>query len=115
VGSIPTRSMDRAGPARRPVVRWRRWFLASSWLPPAIWGATLVYLRPYDGWGAWAAAPLLLPSVWLAAAWLGVGLLLLVRNAVREGALDLPLLVATVTGGAALIYYTAAYWLRQAG
>lgn len=96
-------------------MHWRRWFLATCWLPPAIWGATLVYLRPYDGWGAWAAAPLLLPSVGLAGTWLAVGLLLVVRSAVRSGAIDLPLLGATVTAGAAMIYYTVAYWLRQAG
>ena len=96
-------------------MRWRRWFLATCWLPPALWAATLLYLRPYDGWGAWAAAPLLLPSLGLAVTWLAIGLLLLVRGVVGGRAVDLPILGATVTGGAAMIYYTVAYWLRQAG
>jgi len=95
--------------------RWRRWFLATCWLPPALWAATLLYLRPYDGWGAWAAAPLLLPSVAIAAVWLAAGLGLVFREAMRTRTVDMRLVAASVIGGAALVYYTVAYWLRQAG
>ena len=37
-----------------------RLFVTISWVPLAIFVATSIYVRQFDGWGAWAAAPLLL-------------------------------------------------------
>ena len=37
------------------------------------------------------------------------------RRFICGRAVDFPILGATVTGGAAMIFYTVAYWLRQAG
>jgi len=38
-----------------------RWF---CWVPLILLGLTELYVRGFDGWGAWAAAPLLLvPAV----------------------------------------------------
>ena len=34
-----------------------RWL---CWMPLILLGVTEVYVRRYDGWGAWAAAPILL-------------------------------------------------------
>lgn len=90
----------------------RRVFIRTSWVPPALWAATLVYLRPYDGWGAWAAAPLLLPSLVLSMVWGSVGVVLLTKAAVRDRRPDLALLAATLVSGAAALYYTLRHLLR---
>ncbi|MEX2126078.1 MAG: beta-galactosidase [Woeseia sp.] len=52
-------------------------FLRFCWVPAAVWAATWLYLRSYDGWGAWASAPLLLPSLLLSGLWVIIGLILL--------------------------------------
>jgi hypothetical protein len=73
--------------------------------------ATLWYLRGYDGWGAWAAAPLLLPSFVLSAVWGCAGLVLSGRSLVRTRQLDVPLLLATVVSGVPALYYTLRAWV----
>jgi Ni/Fe-hydrogenase subunit HybB-like protein len=90
----------------------RRVFIRSSWVPPALWVATLIYLRGYDGWGAWAAAPLLLPAFVLSAVWGGLGALLVGQAAVQNRRADLPVLAATVLSGGAALYYTLRALLR---
>jgi hypothetical protein len=89
--------------------------MRSWWVPPALWAATLLYLRPYDGWGAWAAAPLLLPSLVMSAVWGILGVTLLGKAAIRDRRPDVPVLVATLLSGAAALYYTLRYILRSAG
>lgn len=37
-----------------------RSFAFIAWIPPALWMAGRVYVASFDGWGAWAAAPILL-------------------------------------------------------
>ena len=63
-----------------------RIFISISWIPLALFVATWVYIRQYDGWGAWAAAPLIIPSLALS---LGFGLygVWLYREAQRAGEL----------------------------
>ena len=48
-----------------------RVFILISWIPLGLFIATSIYVRQYDGWGAWAAAPLFLVPL---AASLGFGL-----------------------------------------
>ena len=73
----------------------RKLLLRTCWLPPALWVGAAVYIRQYDGWGAWAAAPLLLPAVILSIG-LGVaGVVLLAMNYRRSRRWDGPLLGAT--------------------
>jgi hypothetical protein len=93
----------------------RRTFVRSCWVPAALWVATLLYIRPYDGWGAWAAAPLLLPSVLLSAAWGLLGISLLGRAVTRRQPVDLAVLAATAVGSAPVLYYTLRHLLRSAG
>ncbi|MBT8488051.1 MAG: hypothetical protein KJO65_04385, partial [Gemmatimonadetes bacterium] len=71
------------------------------------WYLTSVYLRQYDGWGAWAAAPLLLPAVFLS---LGLGLAGGIGVAVdyrRTKKLDLPLAGASLVAASVLLYLLA--------
>lgn len=88
--------------------------LRTCWVPAALWALTLLYIRPYDGWGAWAAAPLLLPSFILSAVWGIVGLGLIIAAASRDRRLDPPLVAATLLSGSVVIYYTVSYLIRSA-
>lgn len=81
-------------------------------MPPALWGATLLYLRPYEGWGAWAAAPLLLPALALGLLWLAVGGVGIVRAARRRRPIDLALLAATLVGASPAIWYLLRHLIR---
>jgi hypothetical protein len=45
-----------------------------SWIPLVLWIATEVYVSRFDGWGQWAAAPLLLAPLILSALFLLTGL-----------------------------------------
>lgn len=47
-----------------------RVFLGFCWSPPLLYGAAFYVVRQYDGWGRWAAAPLLLPPFFLSLGWL---------------------------------------------
>ena len=105
--------------ARQLTSEWssstRRFFLCSSWVPPVLWMVTLLFLRGYDGWGAWAAAPLLVPSLALSAVWGSLGVLLLGHTAVRDRRLDYAALAATLVSGAAVFYYLGRHLVRSAG
>jgi hypothetical protein len=43
--------------------RIRQVFLATCWLPPVLLGGLLRYVQHFEGWGQWAAAPVLLLPV----------------------------------------------------
>jgi hypothetical protein len=90
----------------------RRTLVLGCWAPAALWAATLLYLRPYDGWGAWAAAPLLLPSLLLSVAAGACGAFLLGRAIVRRLPLDPGVLAASLLGGAPVLYY-GLRWLAR--
>ena len=62
-------------------------FLRTCWIPAGLWIVTLFSLRRYDGWGAWAAAPLLLPALGLSIVGVMWGAWLLV-TAGRAGRFD---------------------------
>ena len=87
-------------------------FVKACWLPAALWIATLIYIEPYDGWGAWGAGMLLLPSVMLSVAWAAVGAILLAYNAFRRRPLDIPVLTAMLIGGCVIGYYLVRNALR---
>ncbi len=53
-----------------------RAFWLLSWIPAATWMGMRAYLERYDGWGAWAAEPLLLVPVAVSAVFVGIGLIL---------------------------------------
>ncbi len=57
-----------------------RYFRFACWVPAAAWIYARSVVDRYDGWGAWAAAPLLLLPVAVSALFVGVGLLLVGRS-----------------------------------
>lgn len=66
-----------------------KFFRYLCWVPVVAWFYARSVVERYDGWGAWAAAPLLLLPVALSALFVGVGLLVIGRS--REaptGSLD---------------------------
>ena len=85
-------------------MRTRQLYLVTSWIPLASLMALLRYLKQFDGWGAWAAAPLFLPVIGLSAFMGFAGIVLYVRQW-RIGHHDLYLLVATLLAGSVAIYY----------
>ena len=56
-----------------------KYFRLLSWVPVMAWVCASSVVDRYDGWGAWAAAPLLLLPVALSALFVGVGLLVISR------------------------------------
>jgi hypothetical protein len=56
-----------------------RYFRFLCWIPAATWLCARAAVERYDGWGAWAAAPLLLVAVAMSAFLAGVGLLIVGR------------------------------------
>jgi hypothetical protein len=56
-----------------------RYFRLLCWVPAAAWVYARAVVDRYDGWGAWAAAPLLLVPVAVSAFFVGVGLLIVGR------------------------------------
>jgi hypothetical protein len=59
-------------------------FRALCWVPAALWIWARAVAGRYDGWGAWAAAPLLLVPVAVSFLFVGTGFLLVGRP-VRGG------------------------------
>ena len=89
----------------------RQIFLATSWVPLASLVILLRYLKQFDGWGAWGAAPLFLPVIGLSAG-MGLGGLGLCFRQWRRGHHDLVLLVATLLAGSVAAYYVVRAFLN---
>jgi hypothetical protein len=64
----------------------RTFFVWISWLPLASFVATNVYVDRFDGWGQWAAAPMLLAPILLSLVVLVVGALAVRDEQLRGGA-----------------------------
>lgn len=93
--------------------RGRRLLLRTCWLPPALWAGAQLYIGQYDGWGAWAAAPMLLPAVMLSVGMGAAGLVLvmLVRRHTRTW--DVALFFATAIASSVIVYLVVENALRN--
>jgi hypothetical protein len=91
----------------------RRAFLWLCWAPAAVWLATLWSIRSYEGWGAWAAAPLLIPSLAMSVLWGAAGLAMVVATLVRSRRLDAPVLWAALAGSVVVLYYVGFNLFRE--
>ena len=86
-------------PDRRPRSLLRRVF----WLPPASLVAVELYVRGFDGWGAWASAPLFLLPLVLALAFAAAGGWALLAE-VRGGGIRGATLVLTAVAASPLVW-----------
>lgn len=85
----------------------RRTFLWMSWLPPVLYGLGIAYIERFEGWGQWAAAPVLLPAL-VASLVLGVVGALLILSALREERrLDWTLVAGTALASSVVLYLWA--------
>ena len=73
-------------------------------MPLILFFLTLVYVRGFDGWGAWAAAPILLIPVFVSIALGFVGIILIV-HAAQHGRVTPSLVVATLLSGCLGIWF----------
>jgi hypothetical protein len=85
--------------------RMRRLFLATCWLPAALWIAALAYLQRLGGWGAAGAAAALIVPVILLGAGMSLWGLVLWARALRRGERDQALLIAAFLAGAPVFFY----------
>jgi len=76
--------------------RGSRFYRALSWLPLAALLAGFAYVDRYDGWGRWAAAPLLLVPVFLSALMALFGAVVCRREADAGGVTKLTALAAAL-------------------
>ena len=77
-----------------------RWL---CWVPLILLGATEAWLQGYDGWGAWAAAPLLLGPAIISFAIVVAGVFECVRE-LRAGRLSLAAPVYTLIAALPLFW-----------
>jgi hypothetical protein len=77
-----------------------RWL---CWVPLILLGATEAWLRHYDGWGAWAAAPLLLGPAIISFAIVLAGIWECVKE-LRAGGLSQAALLYTLIAALPLIW-----------
>jgi len=76
--------------------RGSRLYRALSWLPLAALLAGFAYVGRYEGWGRWAAAPLLLVPVFLSAFMALLGAVVCRREADSGGVTKLTALAAVL-------------------
>jgi hypothetical protein len=82
-------------------VRVFRWL---SWVPAATLAGTWLYVERYDGWGAWAAAPLLLLPIGLSAVMAAVGLAFCLK-ALKSHGIDHLTTLATLLAALPVIWF----------
>jgi hypothetical protein len=88
-------------------MKLRDFLVRTSWLPLVTFFLASLYVERYDGWGRWAAAPILLPAVLLSAIMGGAGAILLVRGWRRTGRADPGLALATFVASTVLFWVLA--------
>jgi hypothetical protein len=72
-------------------------------LPLALHLLAMWYVGRFDGWGAWAAAPILLPTIILSAGIFLTGIALWYQR--RRSERDPLLLAATILAGSVALFY----------
>ena len=78
-------------------------YIWSCPLPLILLFALSVYIRKYDGWGAWAAAPMLLPAVLLSFIMLITGLGFIVHSRKLKESSG-RLIIATLVAGSLFLF-----------
>ncbi len=78
-------------------------YIWSSPLPLILFFALSLYVQKYEGWGAWAAAPMLLPPVFLSLIMLVTGLGFTLHSRKMQESSG-GLIIATFVAGALFIF-----------
>lgn len=81
----------------------RKIFIILSPLPLVIFGLLLIYVNQFEGWGAWAAGPMLIPPIILSFM-MGLWGILLTWQAKREEVPEGKLILATLLAGSLAIW-----------
>lgn len=82
----------------------RSLLIGTSWVPLLVHLLVLRTVGRYEGWGAWAAAPLFIPGIVLSAGMALAGAALFLRRQQRAN-IDVVLLAATALAGSVAGYY----------
>jgi hypothetical protein len=90
----------------------RSFLIATSWIPLTLWFGTRYSIRGYDGWGAWAAAPMLLPAVFLSIGLGLAGLIAVALDLVNGQRPDWLLIAATLLSASVILYLAIGAALR---
>jgi hypothetical protein len=85
-------------------MRAHRLFELAAPLPIALWLLVSWYVRRYDGWGAWAAAPLFVPVLALSAI-MGVSGAVFWYRERRAGGSGVRMLTATLAAGSISLWF----------
>jgi len=92
--------------------RARSLIIGSSWGPLALWLLAGYVTRDYDGWGAWAAAPMFLPAVLLSIGLGCAGVVVVLSDAYARRRPDWALIAATLLAGSVILYLVGANLAR---
>ncbi len=89
-----------------------RFFELLAWLPAAVLVGLKIYVAQFEGWGAWAAAPLFLIPLALSLVIGLVGVVLYVRKP-AEKRKELSSIGLMLLPWGPIIYFVVAYYWRQ--
>lgn len=87
-------------------------YAVSAWLPVAVLVALKIYVSQFEGWGAWAAAPLFLIPLALSLIIGLVGVAIFARRRAAERR-DLRAITMLILPWLPILYFVAAYYWRQ--
>jgi hypothetical protein len=97
---------DRESESRGSIRRTLLWL---CWLPPVLYVLGLAYVERFEGWGQWAAAPVLLPALVTSVTLGVVGAYLVLAALRRDRRFDWALLAGTALASSVVLYV----WLRN--
>ena len=78
--------------------KFTKWYIAFSWLPLVLFLLVLIYVKQFDGWGAWAAGGILIYPLMLSVLMGSLGIIMIVVSA-RKNSVATRLIVATLLSG----------------
>ncbi len=85
-------------------MKFSKWYVAFSWVPIVSFGIATIYVKSFDGWGAWAAARVLILPVLLSAVFGAVGIFVIIC-ASRGGRVPARLILSTLLSGCISLWF----------
>ncbi len=85
---------------------FHKWYFIVSWMPLVLFFLGSIYIKKFEGWGAWAASPILaIPVVFSIA--LGLIGIVMIFHAVQKHSLTSSLVLATLLSGCLGLWFLA--------